>query len=218
MIFMNTLSRKRNSKTLIKRTIVAVFTSLLLLGNTSCKSSKPRIATTKKEAAKRYPSRTYKPSSSSNGTTVVKDKRTSSTPTTVENDKTTDAPFVKEVIETAMSYEGTRYKYGGSSKKGMDCSGLIHVSFLEAGKSVPRTSSSLFNAAKPVSFNKIEKGDLLFFATGKNKTRVNHVGLVVNTTAAEVSFIHASTSRGVMVSTMNEGYWLNAYLSAGRLD
>ena len=100
----------------------------------------------------------------------------------------------------------------------MDCSGLIHVSFKEAGQNVPRTSASLFNAAKPVNLKKVQKGDLLFFATGKNKKKVNHVGLVVTATTDKVSFVHASSSRGVMVSTMNEGYWMNAYLSAGRLE
>lgn len=215
MMMLTPLSRKRISKTNVKRTILAIFTTLLLVGNLSCKSSKPRVATTKKEAAKRYPGRIYSPPSTVKTTSPRKTE--TSKPVVIAATETI-SPVIKSAVETALSYEGTRYKYGGSSRKGMDCSGLIHVSFKEAGMSVPRTSASLFDAAQLINFNQVQKGDLLFFATGKNKTKVNHVGLVVNKTPAEVSFIHASSSRGVMISTMNEGYWLNAYLSAGRLE
>ncbi|WP_438963038.1 C40 family peptidase [Nonlabens sp.] len=206
MLILIPLSRKRIYKTTLKRTILALFTILLLVGNGSCKSSKPRVVTTKKGAAKHRPGRVYKPS---------RTVKTSKDVVMSTNENT--SALIKSAIKVALSYKGTRYKYGGSSRSGMDCSGLIHVSFKEAGKSVPRTSASLFDAAQLINFNQIQKGDLLFFATGKNKSKVNHVGLVVNKTPAEVSFVHASSSRGVMVSTMNEAYWLKAYLSAGRL-
>ncbi|WP_105071001.1 C40 family peptidase [Nonlabens arenilitoris] len=215
MMLLSSLSRKRIFKFNLKRIFFFILTSILLLGNLSCKSSKPRIVTTKKEAAKRYPDRVYTPSRESK-TEPVGQPIASKTPSRVDEEKT--APVLNDAVETALSYQGTRYKYGGSTRSGMDCSGLIHVSFKEAGKSVPRTSSSLYSAASTIDFNQVEKGDLLFFATGKNKTRVNHVGLVVKTTPAEISFVHSTTSRGVIVSTMNEGYWLNAYLSAGRLE
>ncbi len=215
MMMLFSLSRKRISKTNFKRTLFVALTSVVLLGSSSCKSTKPRIVTTKKEAAKRYPNREYTPARKTETEPTVKTVSTT-TPSRVDEEVT--APLLNNAIETALSYQGTRYKYGGSSRSGMDCSGLIHISFKEAGKSVPRTSSSLFNAASSIDFKNVEKGDLLFFATGKNKTRVNHVGLVVNTTPAEISFVHSTTSRGVIVSTMNEGYWLNAYLSAGRLE
>lgn len=215
MMMLTPLSRKRISKINVKRTVLAIFTTLLLVGNLSCKSYKPRVVTTKKEAAKRYPERIY--TTPSTVKTTSSRKTETSKPVVIAATETI-SPVIKSAVETALSYEGTRYKYGGISSKGMDCSGLIFVSFKEAGMSVPRTSASLFDAVQLINFNQVQKGDLLFFATGKNKTKVNHVGLVVNKTPAEVSFIHASSSRGVMISTMNEGYWLNAYLSAGRLE
>ncbi|WOI22781.1 C40 family peptidase [Nonlabens ulvanivorans] len=215
MMMLFSLSRKRIYKVNLTKIFVVSLTSMMLLGTSSCKSSKPRIVTTKKEAAKRYPDRVYTSSREVKAESV--EKPVSSTAPSRVDDKNT-APILKDAIETALSYKGTKYKYGGSSRSGMDCSGLIHVSFKEAGKSVPRTSASLYNAASTIDFKQVEKGDLLFFATGKNKTRVNHVGLVVKTTPAEISFVHSTTSRGVIVSTMNEGYWLNAYLSAGRLE
>lgn len=211
------LSRKRFIKKIVSRLSIVLFMSLLLVAQVSCKSSKPRVATTKKEAAKRYPDRVYTASASVSSKPENRPRKAEKSRSTVE-EATATAPVLRDAIETALSYEGTRYKYGGTTKSGMDCSGLIYVSFKEAGKNVPRTSGSLRDAAKSIKFNEVEKGDLLFFATGKNKTRVSHVGLVVNITPAEVSFVHASTSRGVIVSTMNEGYWLNAYLSAGRLE
>lgn len=121
-------------------------------------------------------------------------------------------------IEAAMNYQGTRYKYAGNDERGMDCSGLICTSFREAGKEVPRTSSSLKAATSELKLDDVVKGDLLFFATGRNKNRLNHVALVISVTPAEVQFIHSSTSRGVIISSLNEPYWLNAYLSAGRLE
>ncbi len=212
MIILNTLSRKRISKTLVSRIFIAFFSCILLVGTVSCGSSKPRVATTKKQAAKRSKTRVTKVKRSTKKPAV-----SSSNSTSLRDEKAAATPLVKDVVKNALSYKGTRYKYGGSTRKGMDCSGLIHVSFKEAGKNVPRTSASLYDASRPINFKKVQQGDLLFFATGKNKRKVNHVGLVVKITPSEISFVHASSSRGVMVSTMNEGYWLNAYLSAGRL-
>lgn len=214
-MMLSSLSRKRIYKKNPIRTVYVLLICLLLLGNFSCKSKKPRIVTTKKEAAKYYPERVYTPSRPTK-TETTNTPVGITKPSRVDSDVIT--PVLKDAIETALTYQGTRYKYGGSSRSGMDCSGLIHVSFKEAGKSVPRTSATLLNASSSISFKQVLKGDLLFFATGRNKTKVNHVGLVVKTTPAEISFIHATTSRGVIVSTMNEGYWLNAYVSAGRLE
>jgi cell wall-associated NlpC family hydrolase len=126
--------------------------------------------------------------------------------------------LMENAVAAALKYEGTTYKYGGNDRRGMDCSGLICTSFREAGKKVPRTSSSLKAVTTTIDVDDLVKGDLLFFATGRNKNRLNHVGMVVNITPAEVQFIHSSTSRGVIISTLNEPFWLGAYLSAGRLE
>lgn len=128
----------------------------------------------------------------------------------------TVSPTAVNIIEIAQSYEGTPYKFGGTTKKGMDCSGLLYVSFKKAGIALPRTSREMSTRGNKITFQQIDKGDLLFFKTAKNRG-INHVGLVVEVSAGKVFFIHASTSQGVMISSLDESYWFNAFAEARRV-
>ena len=121
------------------------------------------------------------------------------------------------VIETAMDYTGTRYKYGGTTRKGMDCSGLLYVSFLENDVSLPRSSHQMADEGKRIKRSQVQKGDLLFFKTQRGKKKINHVGLVVDVADDEIKFIHSTTSRGVIVSSLREGYWNYAFVKATRI-
>lgn len=121
------------------------------------------------------------------------------------------------IINTALTYSGTRYKYGGTTKKGMDCSGLLYVSFAEHQVQLPRVSYAMAEEGKRIRVNKVEKGDLLFFKTRRRGKRINHVGMVVAVEDDEVKFIHASSSRGVIVSSLREGYWNSAFVKATRV-
>ena len=119
-----------------------------------------------------------------------------------------------KIIENAESYQGVRYKYGGTSKKGMDCSGLIYTAFNEENVVIPRTTASLSKDGNWIDLKKVKEGDLLFFATKKNSRKVNHVGLVVSTNP--LRFIHATTSKGVITSSLKERYWYLAFVQARR--
>ena len=130
--------------------------------------------------------------------------------------KTSLSPADK-IINTALTFSGTRYKWGGTTKKGMDCSGLLFVSFGEHDVQLPRVSYDMATEGKRVKVNKVEKGDLLFFKTKKRSRRINHVGMVVSIEGDEIKFIHASTSRGVIVSSLREGFWNNAFVKATRV-
>jgi len=121
------------------------------------------------------------------------------------------------VVETALTFTGVRYKYGGTTRKGMDCSGLLYTSFLENDMALPRTSQMLSEEGKKIKVTKVQKGDLLFFKTQRGKSKINHVGLVVDVQDEEVKFIHSTTSRGVIVSSLREGYWNHAFVKATRL-
>lgn len=121
------------------------------------------------------------------------------------------------IINTALTFSGTRYKWGGTTKKGMDCSGLLYVSFGEHDVQLPRVSHDMAAKGKRVRVNNVEKGDLLFFKTKKRGKRINHVGMVVSVKDEEVKFIHASTSRGVIVSSLREGFWNSAFVKATRV-
>lgn len=121
------------------------------------------------------------------------------------------------IIATAMTYSGTRYKYGGTTNKGMDCSGLVFVSLKENDILFPRTSYQMALEGQKIDVQDVQKGDLLYFKTSKRGKRINHVGLVVEVDGDDIKFIHATTSRGVLVSSLREGYWKYAFVKAMRI-
>ena len=120
-------------------------------------------------------------------------------------------------METAKTFTGVRYKYGGTTKKGMDCSGLVTTAFKKEDILLPRTTSQLAVTGDWVDVKEVQKGDLLFFATRKNSRTVNHVGIVTNTRSGYVEFIHSTTSRGVITSELSEKYWYFAFVQARRI-
>jgi len=121
------------------------------------------------------------------------------------------------VIAKARSYTGTPYKWGGTTSKGMDCSGLLLNSFSAIDYKIPRTSAEQKKIGKKVSKDEIKKGDLIFFATSKKKRKVTHVGLVTSVKGGEVIFIHASTSKGVTESKLSNSYWKKRFRQARRV-
>lgn len=121
------------------------------------------------------------------------------------------------IIGSALQFSGVRYKYGGTTKKGMDCSGLLYVAFSENDVQLPRISYHMAEEGKRIRLNDVTKGDLLFFKTSKRGNRINHVGMVVSVENNEIKFIHASTSRGVIVSSLREGFWNSAFVRATRV-
>lgn len=120
------------------------------------------------------------------------------------------------IIKTALSYNGTRYRYGGTTRKGMDCSGLVYTSFKEHDIALQRASYMMATQGEKIKLKEVRKGDLLFFKTGR-KNRINHVGLVIEIKGRDIRFIHSTTSRGVLVSSLQEGYWNHAFTEARRI-
>lgn len=123
----------------------------------------------------------------------------------------------KNIVDYAKQFEGVRYKYGGTTKKGMDCSGLIQTSYKSEAIMLPRTTNDLSKTGNWIDLKEVKKGDLLFFATKKNSRKVNHVGIVTRTQNDDVEFIHASTSKGVITSTLKQRYWYLAFVQARRV-
>ena len=121
------------------------------------------------------------------------------------------------IVEYAKQFEGVKYKYGGTTKKGMDCSGLIQTSYKSESVLLPRTTKDLSKTGDWIDLKKVQKGDLLFFATKKNSRKVNHVGIVTSINNEDVEFIHASTSKGVMRSKLKNKYWYFAFVQARRV-
>ncbi len=121
-----------------------------------------------------------------------------------------------KVLSTAKTFLGTPYRYGGVTRSGIDCSSLVQQSFKPHNISLPRVSKDQAKKGKFVSKSRLEKGDLVFFATNGGG-KVSHVGIVVDPKGMNSSFIHASYSKGVMVSNLNNSYWSKRYLHARRV-
>jgi len=145
-------------------------------------------------------------------TTARKTEKTSKTRAKVS----TKDRKIKSIIGYAKTFEGTRYKYGGTTKKGMDCSGLVYTSFKKGEVVLPRTSRAMSTQGTKISLKKVAIGDLLFFKTNKRKNVINHVGLVVSI-GKRIEFIHASTSKGVTISSLDERYWNNCFAGVRRI-
>ncbi len=132
--------------------------------------------------------------------------------------KKVKARKVDILIQSARSYTGTPYKWGGTTRSGMDCSGLLINSYSAIDYKIPRTSEEQSKIGKKVKIKEVEKGDLVFFATGKKRKRVTHVGMVTEVYKNDkVMFIHASTSRGVVESNLYSDYYKKRFRFARRI-
>jgi len=119
---------------------------------------------------------------------------------------------VYQRLNTQFSHwKGTPYELGGLNKNGIDCSGFVHVTFREAfGMQIPRTTEDLAESGTHIDKQKLAVGDLVFFKTGFSK---HHVGIYMG----DQQFIHASTSKGVMKSSLRNPYWLRHYWKSTRI-
>ena len=119
----------------------------------------------------------------------------------------------KALLENVDEWYGVRYRTGGNSKSGVDCSGFTVAVYLAAyGIALPRVSRDQYRISRKISTTELQEGDLVFFNT--RGSGVSHVGVYLGNN----KFIHASVSRGVMVSGLFEPYYIQRYIGAGRID
>ena len=124
---------------------------------------------------------------------------------------------IRTTISTARSYTGTPYRWGGTTKRGMDCSGLLCVSYQSAGLSLPRTSAEQSKTGRSVTMQELQPGDLVFFAPKKGRKKITHVGMVTEIRdKREVRFIHASNKLGVVESNLLSDYYKGIFVKARR--
>ncbi|MCS6949987.1 MAG: NlpC/P60 family protein [Armatimonadota bacterium] len=117
------------------------------------------------------------------------------------------------IVRTASRYQGVRYRWGGSSRSGFDCSGFTRYIYRQrAGIELPHSASAQFRRGTPVSREELQPGDLVFFQTYRRGA--SHVGIYIG----NGKFIHASSARGrVRIDSLDEGYYRQRYLGARRI-
>lgn len=130
----------------------------------------------------------------------------------------TETVLAFNIIDYAKQFSGVRYKYGGTTKSGMDCSGLVFESFKAYDILLPRSSRDMATKGVKIKIEDVKEGDLLFFHTNpKKRNTISHVGLVVTSRTGLVEFIHSTTQAGVIVSSLAERYWFTSFVEARRI-
>jgi len=138
-----------------------------------------------------------------------------STPIKAENKRFLTNSETKSLIKAAEGYIGTPYRYGGASRAGMDCSGLIMASYAAVKKTIPRPSNLQANCGKDVSVQQAKPGDLLIFHDPPGV--VNHVGMVTERLPdGSLRFIHSSSSLGVSHAKLSDAYWTKRFAKVHR--
>jgi lipoprotein Spr len=174
------------------RHILMSFAVLLLCGAvTSCKSSKKsaEVITPKYE------------------TTISGTDSWGATPKKL--DKTREA-----LVKEARRWLGTPYRYGGNDSDGLDCSGLtmkVYKNVMDV--SIPRNSSRQAEYCLNIGRENVEAGDLVFFSKSRSGSAINHVGIYIG----DGKMIHSSSSRGVIISGLDENYYVDRFVMAGRV-
>lgn len=122
----------------------------------------------------------------------------------------------KLLLEEADSWIGTPYIYGGEEKgMGADCSGFVMQVYLQAlNKRLPRNSAKQALFCNQIKEEEVRIGDLVFFATGKDTDKITHVGIIYN---EDGEFIHASSSKGVCISSISNPWYRKRFKMYGRI-
>lgn len=124
--------------------------------------------------------------------------------------------LIDQIINAASDNLGVRYRGGGTTNDGFDCSGLMYSTFKKFDISLPRSSYQMAEVGTTVDLDKAKKGDLIFFIN-RGQRRINHVGMIVEVNGDDVRFIHSSTQSGVIISSLKESYYDRTFKQINRV-
>lgn len=141
----------------------------------------------------------------------IPSERVEETKTSVVVDFRDSSAVKAKILKQYKEWRKTPYKIGGLSKRGIDCSGFVYITFRsKLGCNIPRTTELQVKTGRKVTRKNLRVGDLVFFQT---TLFYDHVGIYLG----DSKFLHASTSRGVMISSLHEKYWRKRYWTARRI-
>lgn len=125
-------------------------------------------------------------------------------------------PFITKsqgaaLVATAKALIGVPYVFGGTTSAGFDCSGLVQYVFKMNGLTIPRLADEQYNLGRKAEIKHLSPGDLVFFST--YTSGVSHCGIYVGSG----KFLHASSSRGVIISDLSDDYWKPRFVGAKKL-
>jgi len=118
---------------------------------------------------------------------------------------------VSAIIATAKTFMGVPYVFGGTTPKGFDCSGLVQYVYKMNGVEIPRLADEQYKIGRAVSHSQLSAGDLVFFNT--DSTGISHCGIYIG----DGKFLHASSSRGVRIDSLDNEYWRPKYVGARKV-
>ncbi len=127
-----------------------------------------------------------------------------------------NSDLATKLVQKASENVGARYRSGGTSPGGFDCSGLMIYTFDNSGIKLPRTSNEQSRFGTKIDKSDAQNGDLIFFSTN-GSGRVNHVGMVVENADGEIKFIHSSIHSGVIISSTLETYYKKNFVQINRV-
>ena len=124
---------------------------------------------------------------------------------------TSSSEVRQQLLRQFKRWEGTPYRYGGSSLNGVDCSAFVQNTYrVKFNKRIPRTTRTQIKVGKRIKKSQLRVGDIVFFKTGRNSM---HNGIYMG----NAKFMHASSSKGVTISSLNNNYWRKRYLTSRRV-
>ena len=121
------------------------------------------------------------------------------------------AATARRLIQTASRYNGVPYVFGGTTPDGFDCSGFMRYVYAKSGVYLPRMADEQYEVGQPVSYSRLQPGDMVFFST--YEPGASHSGMYIG----NGQFISATSSRGVKIDSMDSGYWGARYIGARRV-
>ena len=157
-------------------------------------------------------------------TTTVKTNKDEVVAKRVEQNKDTTSSsiyianqdLIDQLIQSASEKIGSRYRTGGTTTSGFDCSGLMCATFGAFNIKLPRSSIEQASFGEQINDVNAQKGDLIFFKTN-GRRQINHVGIVVEVTDDEIKFIHSSIHSGVIISSTKESYYQRNFAQVNRV-